>query len=156
MTKTYDAVIVGARCAGAPTAMLLARKGYDVMLVDRASFPSDTLSSHFLHQAGAAALARWGLLDELVATDVPPVAKTTLDLGPIKISGRARPAPGAETAFGPRRIVLDKILVDAAARAGAEVREKFTVDGLLRNGTSVTGISAHGEEIKARIVIGAD
>ena len=46
----YDAIVVGARCAGSPTAMLLARKGYKVLLLDKAGFPSDTLSTHYIHQ----------------------------------------------------------------------------------------------------------
>ena len=65
MNTAYDAIIVGARCAGSPTAMLLARKGYRVLVVDRATFPSDTVSSHVVHPLGAAALARWGLIDRL-------------------------------------------------------------------------------------------
>ena len=73
MKTAYDAIIVGARCAGSPTAMLLARKGYRVLVVDRATFPSDTVSSHVVHPLGAAALARWGLIDRLTATGCPPM-----------------------------------------------------------------------------------
>ena len=69
----YDAIVVGARCAGSPTPMLLARKGYKVLVVDRARFPSDTVSTHLLHSPGVAALQRWGLLDQLTATDCPPI-----------------------------------------------------------------------------------
>jgi 2-polyprenyl-6-methoxyphenol hydroxylase-like FAD-dependent oxidoreductase len=65
-SKIYDAIVVGARVAGSPTAMLLARKGYDVLLVDRATFPSDTISTHIVHPPGIEALKRWGLLDSLV------------------------------------------------------------------------------------------
>src|SRR4029079_7434372 len=72
-TTAYDAIVVGARCAGSPTAMLLARKGYRVLVVDRATFPSDTVSSHVVHPQGAAALARWGLIDRLTATGCPPI-----------------------------------------------------------------------------------
>ncbi|HEX2063759.1 MAG TPA: FAD-dependent monooxygenase, partial [Acidimicrobiales bacterium] len=68
MPVNYDAIVVGARCGGAPTAMLLARKGYRVLIVDKASFPSDTLSTHYIHQPGVASLDRWGLLDEVVAS----------------------------------------------------------------------------------------
>ncbi len=71
MTQDYDAIIVGARCAGAPTGMLLARSGHRVLVVDRASFPSDTLSTHFIHAPGVAALRRWGLLDEVIASGRP-------------------------------------------------------------------------------------
>ena len=121
MNKVYDAIVVGARCAGSPTAMLLARKGYRVLVVDRATFPSDTLSTHLVHPPGVAALQRWGLLDRLVATGCPPIDTYAFDFGPFTISG----APGTgETpvAYGPRRTVLDKLLVDAASEAGAEVR----------------------------------
>src|SRR5258708_5974379 len=71
MDTAYDAIIVGARCAGSPTAMLLARKGYRVLVVDRATFPSDTVSTHVVHPKGVAALARWGLLDRPTATGCP-------------------------------------------------------------------------------------
>ena len=72
MTDTYDAIVVGARCAGSPTAMLLARKGYRVLVVDRSTFPSDTVSTHFIHAPGVDALRRWGILDKIVATGLPP------------------------------------------------------------------------------------
>ena len=68
MSKDYDAIVVGARCAGSPTAMLLARRGYRVLLVDRATFPSDTTSTHMIHAPGVAALRRWGLLDLVTAS----------------------------------------------------------------------------------------
>ena len=69
----YDAIVVGARCAGSPTAMLLARMGYRVLLLDKAGFPSDTLSTHVVHPRASAALARWRLLDRLTATGCPPL-----------------------------------------------------------------------------------
>ena len=89
MKTAYDAIIVGARCAGSPTAMLLARKGYRVLVVDRATFPSDTVSSHVVHPLGAAALARWGLLDRLTATGCPPIHTYAFDFGPFTLSGLA-------------------------------------------------------------------
>ncbi|MEU9374249.1 NAD(P)/FAD-dependent oxidoreductase [Streptomyces sp. NPDC048255] len=158
--KIYDAVIVGARCAGAPTAMLLARKGYRVLAVDRESFPADTLSTHLVHPPGLAALRRWGLLDQVVATGCPPITTYSFDLGPFAISGSPA-GEGLSGAYAPRRTVLDKILVDAAVRAGAEVRERFTVEDLVTDGDAVTGIRGHGGdgrtvEAYARVVIGAD
>src|SRR5437764_2483039 len=131
MAQEYDAIVVGARCAGAPTAMLLARKGYRVLLVDRASFPSDTLSTHMIHAPGVAALSRWGSLDRVLATGCPPVETYSFDFGPLTINGTARPAEGSSTAYAPRRTVLDKILVDGAADAGAEIRERFTFEDLV-------------------------
>src|SRR5262245_48117687 len=130
MEKSYDVIIVGARCAGSPTGMLLARKGYRVLIVDRATFPSDTISTHVVHPAGVAALARWGLLDRLAATGCPPIHTYTFDFGPFTLSG----APGtldAPVAYCPRRTVLDKMLVDAAVEAGAELHEGFTVEEVI-------------------------
>ena len=161
MTATYDAIVVGARCAGAPTAMLLARRGHRVLLLDRASFPSDTLSCHFLHQSGVACLARWGLLREVAGSGCPRIRSQILDLGPFALEGAPAPAGDVSEAYAVRRTVLDKILVDAAAEAGAEVRERFSVDDLLWGGGRVTGIRgrrAGGATVteRARIVIGAD
>src|SRR3954453_12998460 len=138
----YDAIVVGARCAGSPTAMLLASKGYKVLVVDRAAFPSDTLSTHIVHPPGVSALERWGLLDRLVATGCPPLDTYRFDFGPFTIEG----APGtADSPVGycPRRTVLDKLLVDAASEAGAEVREEFTVEEVVTEGGRVTGIRGH-------------
>ena len=161
MPNTYDAIIVGARCAGAPTAMLLARKGYRVLLVDRATFPSDTLSTHLIHAPGVAALKRWGLLDDVVATGCPAVDRYSFDFGFFTIAGTAHPSDGNTTAYAPRRTVLDKILVDAAAAAGAEVREAFTVEDVLVENGVVVGIRGHdagGPSVveRARVVVGAD
>ena len=161
MAKDYDAIIVGARCAGAPTAMLLARKGYRVLVVDRASFPSDTLSTHLIHAPGVAALRDWGLLDAVTATGCPPIESYAFDFGPFTITGTPRPHGGISTAYAPRRTVLDNILVKAAADAGAEVRERFTVEEVVIEDGAVVGIRGHGEDGKtvlerARIVIGAD
>ena len=140
MIKPYDAIIVGARCAGAPTAMLLARKGYRVLVVDRASFPSDTVSTHVIHAPGIAALNRWDLLDEVTQTGCPAVKTYSYDFGPFSIVGAPRPIEGQSAAYAPRRAQLDKILVDAAARAGAEVREGFTVDDVIVEDGAVVGI----------------
>jgi 2-polyprenyl-6-methoxyphenol hydroxylase-like FAD-dependent oxidoreductase len=156
----YDVLVVGARCAGSPTAMLLARKGYRVLLVDKASFPSDTISTHLIHPPGVAVLERWGLLERLVATGCPPIHTYVFDFGPFAISGS--PAiPEAAVAYAPRRTVLDKLLVDAAREAGVEVRQDFLVTEVVQEEGAVAGIRGHarGEETvteRARIVIGAD
>ncbi|MEU3690595.1 NAD(P)/FAD-dependent oxidoreductase [Streptomyces narbonensis] len=156
----YDVIVVGARCAGAPTAMLLARLGHRVLLVDRATFPSDTISTHLIHPPGLAALDRWGLLERVVATGCPPIDTYAFDLGPFTIVGSPA-GEGFAASHAPRRTVLDKILVDAAAESGAEVREGFSVDGLLFDGAVVTGVKGHGRDggravDKARVVVGAD
>ena len=123
----YDAIIVGARCAGAPAAMLLARKGYRVLVVDRASFPSDTISTHIIWPHGAAVMDSWGLFDRLAATGCPPVALNLIfDVGPFALSGGVVDTNAGRGGFCPRRTVLDKLLVDAAVEAGAELREGFT------------------------------
>ncbi|MEP7202814.1 MAG: NAD(P)/FAD-dependent oxidoreductase [Ilumatobacteraceae bacterium] len=162
MANDYDAIIVGARCAGASTAMLLARDGYRVLVVDRAAFPSDTVSTHVIHAPGIASLRRWGLLDQVLDTGCPPIDQYSFDFGPFTIAGTPRPADGSSSAFAPRRILLDKILVDAAVAAGAEVRERFTVENVVfdDDGT-VIGIRGHdrgGASVveRARVVIGAD
>ena len=161
MSGTYDAIVVGARCAGAPTAMLLANKGYRVLLVDRASFPSDTLSTHVIHAPGVAALRRWGLLDAVTATGCPAIETYSFDFGPFTITGTPHAHDGGSAAYAPRRTVLDKILVDAAGDAGAEVREGFSVDEIIVENGSVVGIRGRGEDgttvvERARVVIGAD
>src|SRR4051795_2631495 len=140
LTGTYDAIVVGARCAGAPTAMLLARNGHRVLMVDRAAFPSDTVSTHVLHAPAVAALRRWGLLDRVVATGCPPIEQYAVDFGPFTIRGTPHPVDGSSTAYAPRRTVLDKILVDAADEAGVEVRERFSVEEVLVEDGAVVGI----------------
>jgi 2-polyprenyl-6-methoxyphenol hydroxylase-like FAD-dependent oxidoreductase len=160
VTAAHDVIVVGARCAGSPTAMLLARKGYRVLVVDRATFPSDTVSTHVLHPLGVAALKRWGLLQRLVVTGCPPIHTYTFDFGPFTIEG----SPGttdSPVAYCPRRTVLDKMLVNAAAEAGVEVREGFSVDEILFEDGRVVGIKGRtktGEPVteRANLVIGAD
>lgn len=161
MSNGYDAIVVGARCGGSPTAMLLARKGHRVLLVDRATFPSDTMSTHLIHAPGVAALKRWGVLEALEATGCPPITEYSFDFGPIVISGSPRPLDGVSQAYCPRRIVLDDLLVQAAVAAGAELREAFTVEEILIEDGMVAGIRGHakgGSSVteRARVVIGAD
>ena len=133
----YDAIVVGARCAGSPTAMLLARAGRRVLLLDRATFPRDTLSTHYIHQSGVARLARWGLLDRLAATGCPPIRRYRFDVGPFALTGVPPPIDGVDAAYSPRRYVLDQLLADAAVEAGAELREGVTVEELLAEGGRV-------------------
>ena len=161
MVKEYDAIVVGARCAGAPTAMLLARKGYRVLVVDRASFPSDTISTHVIHAPGVAAMKRWGVLDTVIASGCPPVETYSFDFGPFTIKGTPRAVDGISAAYAPRRTILDKILVGAAVQAGAELRERFTVDEIVVEDGAVVGIRGHDEGgtsvvERARVVIAAD
>ena len=157
----YDAIVVGARCAGAPTAMLLAQRGYRVLAVDRATFPSDTLSTLLVQPHGMAALARWGLLDAVLATGCPPIDTFTFDFGPIVLSGSPRPADGHGVCIAPRRTVLDTLLVDAARQAGAEVREGYRLDRVVVEDGRATGIRGDNDDgspgdATAKVVIGAD
>jgi len=158
----FDVVVVGARAAGAPTAMLLARAGARVALLDRGRYGSDAVSTHGLMRAGVLQLSRWGLLEEVVAAGTPPVRSTTFhysDDEPVHIS--LRRSPGVEALYAPRRHLLDRLLVDAAARAGADVAHGTTVSGLLRDASGrVRGVRTEGAtgavELTARLVVGAD
>jgi flavin-dependent dehydrogenase len=158
----YDAIVVGARCAGSPVAMLLARRGFKVLLVDRAKFPSDTISTHLLWPHGAEILARWGLLKRLAGTRLPSIChRITFDVGPFALHGAIPDANDGMGGFCPRRKVLDSLLVNAAVESGVDFREGFTVDALLFEGDTVAGIRGHREgghpvEDRGRIVIGAD
>ncbi len=157
----YDAIIVGARCAGAATALLLARRGYRVLLLDRASFPSDTISGHFILHGGTRKLAEWGLLADVLASGCPPVTNIASDWGDFMLAGDMPTANQLPGCIGPRRTVLDALLVKAATTAGVELREGVVVDGLLSDGEQVVGIrgrTARGAAVaeRAQIVIGAD
>jgi flavin-dependent dehydrogenase len=157
----YDVVVVGARCAGAPLAAFLARGGLAVALVDRATFPSDTLSTHIFQASGVAVLGRLGVVDGLLASGAPWLAEAVLRVEDVCAR---RPWPTAPGDPGPglcvRRPVLDSLLVDAAAEAGAEVRTSTRATGLLERGGRVTGVIAEtpsGEvSLEAPLVIGAD
>ena len=137
---THDVIVVGARVAGAATAMLLARAGLRVLAVDRVGFPSDTVSSHQVQVPAVARLARWGLLDRLVAAGTPPTRDVRFDSGRVVLTGRYPACDGADALFSPRRTLLDSVLVDAARTAGAEVRERFRVEGLVRRDGVVAGV----------------
>jgi flavin-dependent dehydrogenase len=157
----YDVIVVGSRCAGASLALLLARQGYRVLASDRARFPSDTMSTHFLPPRTTAMLASWGLLDRLSATGCPLIETITLDVGPIKIRGRPDAVDGTNAMYCPRRRVLDNLLVTAAREAGAEIREQTTVRELIWNDDRVCGVrttdTAGVEAVEhAAIVVGAD
>lgn len=161
MMADYDAIVVGMRCAGAPLAMLLARNGYRVLGIDRTTFPSDTVSTHFLWPRTTAMLGAWGLLERLARTGCPPIESVTLDLGPISIRGRPDAVDGTVVMYCPRRHVLDALLVEAARDAGADVREATTVTDLLWQDDRVIGVTTtepggHRRDAHASIVIGAD
>src|SRR3954447_24662036 len=130
-TASTDVVVVGARCAGAATAMLLARAGARVALIDRSPLGSDTLSTHALMRAGALQLDRWGLLDEVRDAGTPPVKRTIFRYGPASTTVTLKPLRGVDALYAPRRTVLDRILVEAARDAGATVVLGTSVTDLL-------------------------
>lgn len=156
----YDVIVIGARCAGAPLAMLLARRGRRVLAVDRAQFPSDTVSTHFMWPRTTAFLAGWDLLEALAATGCPPIEKVKICFGDAELQGRPEAVDGTAIMYCPRRTVLDALLVDAARSAGAEVRERTMMRELLREdgrvvGARLAGPDGVGEE-RATLVVGAD
>jgi 2-polyprenyl-6-methoxyphenol hydroxylase-like FAD-dependent oxidoreductase len=157
----YDVIVIGARVAGASTALLLARRGLRVLVVDRATFPSDTLSTHQVQVPGVARLRRWGFLDGVRAAGTPPATHVRFDTGPVVLRGRFPEFEGADAVYSPRRRILDTLLVDGARAAGAEVRERFAVDELVFDGDRVTGIRGRGAggaavTESATLVVGAD
>ncbi|MGW4642218.1 NAD(P)/FAD-dependent oxidoreductase [Sphaerisporangium sp. NPDC004334] len=156
----YDVIVVGARCAGSPAAMLLARAGYRVLLLDKARFPRDKLSTHYLHQPGVAKLGQWGVLDAVVATGCPPIDGIVYQVEDVRLEGCSWGVDGYRTAYAPRRHRLDPVLADAAVAAGVEFRQGCQVEGLLSDGDRVAGVrvkTAQGRfEERARLVVGAD
>lgn len=161
----YDAVVVGARAAGASTAMLLARRGLRVLAVDRQAFGSDTLSTHALMRGAVVRLARWGLLESIWDSGTPVIDRTSFTYGDKTFNIAIRPEPGVPGLAAPRRTTLDPILVNGARTAGAEVLHRTSVRSLItddvRNPNRVTGVAltlADGREltISADLVIGAD
>ena len=160
--ESYDAVIVGARVAGAATALLLARAGLRVLVIDRARYGTDTLSTHAFMRGGVMQLGRWGLLDDLVAAGTTAIHRTVIRYGDVEEVVRIKPSPYVDALYAPTRAVLDRVLADAATAAGAEVRFETALTGLARDRDGVVvGIEAHdrtGSSFRALapITIGAD
>jgi 2-polyprenyl-6-methoxyphenol hydroxylase-like FAD-dependent oxidoreductase len=156
---THDVIIVGARCAGSALAMLLAQRGARVLLLDRATFPSDIPHGHFVHRHGPARLRRWGLLDD-VARATPAIDAMLTDFGDFPLVARDLAHDGVAWGYGPRRTTLDAILVNAAVTNGAELRERFAVEDYLFDGDRIAGIRgrtvAGAVEERATLVVGAD
>lgn len=158
----HDAIVVGARVAGASTAMLMARAGLRVLLLDRAPGPgTDTLSTLALMRGGVLQLERWGLLGRVRSAGTPAVRTTLVHYADELVTVPIQEKAGIGELFAPRRTLLDRILVDAAAEAGVEVRYGTSVAGLLRSGDRVTGITGRRPdggrfEERARLVVGAD
>lgn len=158
----YDAVVVGARCAGAATAMLLARRGLRVLVVDRGHYGSDTVSTHALMRAGVVQLARWGVLDGIKAADTPVIRSTSFHYGDEVVAVRIKPQNDIEGLYAPRRTVIDRLLVDAARNAGAQFAFETHLVGLTRAddgrvcGVRLSDGRDHERNVSAELVIGAD
>jgi flavin-dependent dehydrogenase len=158
----HDVVVVGARVAGAATAMLLARLGHDVVVVDQASFPSDTVSTHSIARSGVVQLRRWGLLEAVLDSGAPAIRQVTFNAAGESTTRTIKDKAGVDLVVAPRRYVLDTILAAAAQRAGAQVRLGVTVTGVRRDRHGrVVGVHGHDHagapvEVGARYVIGAD
>jgi flavin-dependent dehydrogenase len=158
----YDVAVVGARAAGAATALLLARMGNDVVVLDREVFPADTLSTHQLARSGVVQLRRWGLLDAVLASGAPAIRRVTFTADGESETRTIKHKAGVDLLIAPRRYVLDTIVAEAAARAGAEVRFGVTVTGVrLDDAGRASGVYGQDEtgasvEVDARFVVGAD
>jgi flavin-dependent dehydrogenase len=156
----FDVIVVGARCAGAATALLLARKGLRVLVVDKARFPADIPHGHFIQMQGPRLLQRWGVLGNILYSGCPAVTKVTMDFGDFPLTGRDLVRDGVALGYAPRRGVLDAVLIDAAIAAGVEFRDGFTVENYSFDGGNVTGIHGRlrGSSIHERawITVGAD
>jgi flavin-dependent dehydrogenase len=160
--KTYDALVIGARCAGAAAAMLMARSGLRVLAIDRGDYGTDALSTHALMRAGVLQLHRWGLLTKIVAAGTPAVRAATFHYGNDPVEVPIAPTHGVDALYAPRRTALDRLLVNAASEAGAEVRHGYALAGLLHgSGGRVRGAAIRDRggnlvEIEAGLVVGAD
>lgn len=157
----YDVIVIGARCAGSPTAMLFAQQGYRVLLLEKARFPQDTLSSHYIHMQGMALLNRWGMLDKLRDAGCRPITRQSYEGPGVRIDGFSLPLDGLRYTYAPRRFVLDPVLADGAVAAGVEFREGCAVNDLVWEDDRVVGVrytTPGGAQAtdRARLVVGAD
>lgn len=158
----YDVAIIGARCGGSALALLLARSGFRVLLIDRTVFPSDTISSHYIQPSGVACLRKWGVLERVKATGAPAQHTLTFDFGPFAATGSPAPdAEGHSVGYAPRRFIFDTLLATSATEAGAELWDGVSVRAPTFEGrrvTGVTGVTRQGAILSAhaKLVVGAD
>ena len=158
----HDVVVVGARAAGAATALLLARLGHDVVVLDEAVFPADTVSTHQIARPGVVQLHRWGLLDTVLASGAPAIRTVSFTAAGETVRRTVKKSAGVDLLVAPRRYILDTLVAEAATDAGADLRPGVTVTGVRRDQLGrVVGVDGHTSsrapvEIDARLVIGAD
>lgn len=154
--ETFDVVVVGARCAGSPLAVMLARRGFSVCVVDKARFPSETPSTHVIQPCGVAVLERIGALDAVFAAGAVPIDRFTLVNEDVRIDGTLDPLVFPHAGLCVRRVTLDAALIEAATDSGAEMRTGVKVTELLTDGHRVVGIQTDRGPIHAQLVVGAD
>jgi menaquinone-9 beta-reductase len=155
--KRFDVVIVGARCAGSPLALLLRRRGLSVCVVDRAQFPSETPSTHVIQPCGVRLLDDLGVLDAALAAGAAPLDHMTMVMDDVvRIEAELDEIDNLRSGLCVRRVTLDALLVDAAAAAGAEVRTGLRVTGLITEDGRVSGVQTAAGPIHGRLVVGAD
>lgn len=154
--KRFDVVIVGARCAGSPLAMMLARRGLSVCLLDRARFPSDTPSTHIIQPCGVQLLDRLGLLGTALAAGGVQLDRATLVSDDARIETNFDESLSGYPALCIRRVTLDALLVEAAGAAGADVRTGSRVTGLAMDEGRVAGVETDTGPVHATLVVGAD
>jgi 2-polyprenyl-6-methoxyphenol hydroxylase-like FAD-dependent oxidoreductase len=161
-SQRYDAIVIGARCAGAATSMLLARRGLRVLAVDRDRHGTDTLSTHALMRGGVLQLHRWGILEKLRAEGTPTVRSTSFHYGDDVIDIQIKPLDGIDGLYAPRRTVIDRLLVDAARESGAEIAYRTRLIDLMRSpegrvcGVHLRDSDGHDFQVSADLVVGAD
>jgi 2-polyprenyl-6-methoxyphenol hydroxylase-like FAD-dependent oxidoreductase len=155
MSESFDVIVVGARCAGAPLATMLARAGLRVCVVDKDRFPSDTPSTHAIQPAGVQVLERIGVLDDLLKIAPPLVRGRMVFDEDVALVDDVVAISGAPV-LSVRRVTLDQILVSAAAEAGAEVRTQTAVTGLVMERGRVAGVTTAAGKLRAPLVVGAD
>jgi 2-polyprenyl-6-methoxyphenol hydroxylase-like FAD-dependent oxidoreductase len=155
MADQFDVIVVGARCAGSPLATLLARSGMHVCLVDRASFPSDTPSTHGIQPTGVKVLERLGALDPLLKV-TPPIERGTIQFDNARVDVDGVSERLGAPMISTRRVTLDAILLETAAAAGVEIRTQTSVAGLVEEGGRIAGVRTTKGELRAPVVVGAD
>jgi 2-polyprenyl-6-methoxyphenol hydroxylase-like FAD-dependent oxidoreductase len=162
LADAYDVIVIGARPAGAGTALCLAHRGLRVLLIDRGRYGTDTTSTHALMRAGVMQLERWGVLSAIIAAKTPPITAASFIYNGESITIPVKPRDGIDALYAPRRTVLDRVIVDAAAAAGATVAFGTSLVDLVHSsggrviGAIVRSADDHRYTIRASLVVGAD
>ncbi len=156
MAQIFDVVIVGARCAGSPLAIMLARRGLRVCVLDRARFPSETPSTHVIQPCGATVLDRIGVLGAAREAGGVPIERFTLVNDDVRMDGSFAAESFPHLGMCVRRVTLDALLVDAAVATGADVRTGVKVTGVVTVADRVVGVDTDQGVVRAHLVVGAD